>query len=80
MKIPGVPSSVGEMVDQEQRRRATKHVWWLPAAVSVAAFGIMVWRDELSGLADWIDTERVSLLAGLLVGWVAIKRPGDIGK
>ncbi len=51
--------------------------WWWRTGLSGLALVLVIWRYDFASLG-WIDVGMVSLIGGLLMGAVIIKRPGDI--
>ena len=68
-------------LDRGLYRRARTRAWWWKTGIGTLAFVILHWQQELASLLFLVGLTAPGvphLAAGLLLGAIGSKRPGDI--
>lgn len=78
MKVAG---DVLVTLDRTEYRRARAHAWWWRAGITGLGCALLTWAQDVSSFVSLVGIQSPwfpHLLAGLLIGAVGMKRPGDI--
>ncbi len=73
-----LPGSI--TIDRAGYRRERNRAWWWRTGISGVGIAIITWAPEITSLSSALNVAPgiPYLLAGILIGAVGSKRPGDI--